>query len=118
MPVARTAGFARADGVDDIDQAGDPGGGAGFLGQFAQGGFRGGLAIFDLAAGQRPLALIGRFAAPDQQHLLAAENDDAGAGDGTGRICIRMGSGHHPYVALMSPLCALNVTSRSTHRLR
>ena len=44
--------------------------------------FAHGLAKLDLAAGDGPLAGIGRLAAPDQQHLFIAPDDNAGTGDG------------------------------------
>ncbi len=67
--------------VDHVDQADELGLDPGLLAQLAQGGVDGAFARLDPPAGQAPLALPRRRPAPDQQHLVATQADDADGGD-------------------------------------
>lgn len=62
--------------VHDIDQPGELGCDARFFAQFAQGGRLQRFPPFQPAAGQGPFAHFGRLAAPDEQHVLAAQADN------------------------------------------
>src|SRR6478672_826132 len=84
----------REDAVDHVDQAGDLGLDPRLLAQFPQGGVDHSLAGLDPPAGKTPLPLPGRGSAPDQQHLVATEADDADGGHGRGK-----GGGHRASVA-------------------